>query len=496
VSWQVSSSDTHPVSGSFRFSVGAPSTVTRRVPTAPHNDLAGLLLGGMRGAGYVGLALGPGLLLVVLWLWPEGLSDRRTSRLLWVGLGVLVASSVGAELLQGVWAGGRPLSAIWSSPSSLSTHSRRLDQLMAVRYFLAFAFVCALTATVLSHPAPPTPAARRPRDAAPDQRPGQVRTRQSPRLLLLTAVTSAALMATWALAGHATIGSAAPVAITVNLLHLMALSTWLGGLVMVAVSLRPASRADDLAAVLPRFSRLAFACVALIVLSGTYLAWREVGSVAALRSTEYGRLLLVKLVGVVALIALGNLARRWVQRHLTSTPRRPALLPSTALGIVPVSEMTFEPLAYGQPELARLHRGVFAELGIAGLVLALSSALVVVLPARQDYVAPFHKTVTTAALRVDLDLATPRVGDAILRVTVRTPDGRPVPVTATSGSITLASPRLGPLALQPESQGGASSAGTANLKISLPARGIWTLQLTVQTSRIDATALSTDLPVS
>lgn len=49
VSWQVSSSDTHPVSGSFRFSVGAPSTVTRRVPTAPHNDLAGLLLGGMRG---------------------------------------------------------------------------------------------------------------------------------------------------------------------------------------------------------------------------------------------------------------------------------------------------------------------------------------------------------------------------------------------------------------------------------------------------------------
>jgi copper transport protein len=236
--------------------------------------------------------------------------------------------------------------------------------------------------------------------------------------------------------------------------------------------------------------------VALIVLSGTYLAWREVGSVAALRSTEYGRLLLGKLVGVVALIALGNLARRWVQRHLTSTPRRPALLPSTALGIVPVNEMTFEPSAYGQPELARLHRGVFAELGIAGLVLALSSALVVVLPARQDYVAPFHKTVTTAALRVDLDLATPRVGDAILRVTVRTPDGRPVPVTATSGSITLASPRLGPLALQPESQGGASSAGTANLKISLPARGIWTLQLTVQTSRIDATALSADLPVS
>jgi len=35
-----------------------------------------------------------------------------------------------------------------------------------------------------------------------------------------------------------------------------------------------------------------------------------------------------------------------------------------------------------------------------------------------------------------------------------------------------------------------------DLKVSLPARGTWTLRLTVQTSPVDATALSAQLPVS
>jgi len=497
VSWQVSSADTHPVSGSFRFSVGSASTVTGRVLAAgPRDDLAGLLLGGMRGVGYVGLALGPGLLLVLLGLWRKGLSDRRTRRFIWVGLGLLVASTMGAQLFQGVWASGQPLSAIFSSGGSLSTRSRRLDQLYAVRYFLAFAFVCAFAVTLLSPSAPPSPAARGPRDASPDDLPTERTNRRPSWVLLLGAVASTALMATWALAGHAATGSASPVAVAVNILHLMAMSTWLGGLALVAVSLRGASRAGDLATVLPRFSRLAFACVTTIVLTGTYLAWREVGSIAALRSTEYGRLLLVKLIGVVALIALGNLGRRWVQRHLFSAARRPILFPAAALGIVPVQEMTFRPVEYGQPELAGLHRGVLAELGIAGLVLALSSALVVVLPARQDYVAPFHKTFAASTVRVDLEVASPRVGDSVLQVTVHTPDGRPVRVTAVSGSITLASARLGPLALQPVSKGGSSTSGVTVIKVTLPARGIWTLQLTVQTSAVNATDLSTKLPVS
>lgn len=493
VNWQVSSTDTHPVSGSFRFSIGAPSTVTAGATGTGRNDLAGALLGGTRGLGYVGLALGPGLLLVVLALWRDGLSERRTTRLLWVGLGLLVTSTVGGMLLQGVWADGQPFSAIWSAPAELDTHSRRFDQIYAVRFYLVVAFGITLTAALAGRPSAP-PLVSTPRRGAAKRPPAPQPTARTPWVLALAATTSAALMATWAIAGHASTGSEVPLTVAANLVHLMAMSTWLGGLALVAVGLRPARLVDDLAAVMPRFSRLAFACVVVIVLTGTYLAWREVGSVDALRSTEYGRLLLVKLAAVLALLGLGNLARRWVQRHLPSAPRRPALLLHAA-GITATQEMTFRPQEYGRPELARLHRGVVAELGVAGAVLALTSALVVIVPARQDYVAPFHRTVTTAALTVDLDLSTPRVGDAVLTVTARTPDGRAAPLTGVRGSLTQAAAGLGPLALTPSSPDGASTSGVSDLSVTLSAQGSWTISLTVQTSPVDETALTAEMDV-
>jgi Putative copper export protein len=426
VSWHVSSDDTHPVSGSFRFSIGAPSTVTGVIPGAARNDVAGLLLGIARGAGYVGLALGPGLLLAVSFLWRQGLEDRGTRRLLYVGLTLLALSTVGEMLFQGVWASGRPLSAIWSSPETLDTRSHRFDQVHALRLYLIVAFGIALAAALpgqLSQSTPSTQAggaaaahkpnarANRERATAPTIAPARSPRTRLPALIGVAA-TSAALMATWAFAGHAAVGDAVPLAIAANLTHVVALTLWLGGLALVAVVLRPAARTVDLAAVLPRFSRLAFACVATLVATGTFMAWREVGSLDALISTEYGRVLLVKLLGVLTLVALGNLARRWVQRHLPSPPR--SRIPLGAVGVVPATVMTFQPLEYGPQEVRRLRRGILAELGIAAVVLGLTTALVVIVPARQDVVRPFHRVLNAPGLTVVVDVPTPRVGDAIL----------------------------------------------------------------------------------
>ncbi len=499
VSWQVSSTDTHPVSGSFRFSIGAASVVAAGSTGNQNNDLAGLLLGVSRGVGFVGLALGPGLLLVVLALWRDGLTDARVRRLLWSGLGLLVLSTLGGMLLQGVWADGQPLSAIWSAPGSLDTHSRRFDLLYAARFYLVVAFGITLMAAVARRAGPVPDEPPRRRGPAMPADPGTPLL--SPAWVLgLAAAVSAGLMVTWAMAGHAATGTVAPLAVAANVVHLVAMSTWLGGLALVAIALRPAARVGDLAAVLPRFSRLAFTCVLVIVATGTFLAWREVRSLDALRSTEYGRLLLVKLAGVVALVALGNLARTWVQRHLVTTTRRPPLVPPLA-GVVPVREMTFRPLEAGPGQLRRLHAGLVAEIGIAVAVLGLTSALVVIVPAQQEYVAPFHKTVTTNGTIVDLDLAEPRVGDTVLHVIVRGADGRPMAVTAMRGSMTLPAGGLGRLDLQPVLSGGVSAAGASatgeeDLKVSLPARGTWTLRLTVQTSPVEATALSADIIVS
>jgi copper transport protein len=58
-----------------------------------------------------------------------------------------------------------------------------------------------------------------------------------------------------------------------------------------------------------RFSPLALGCIAAIVATGTYQAWRGVGSWGALTDTTYGRLLLVKIGAMCVLITLGHLAR-------------------------------------------------------------------------------------------------------------------------------------------------------------------------------------------
>ena len=138
------------------------------------------MLGIARAAGYLGLALGPGLLLVASLLWRPGSQDGITRRLLYAGVTLLALSTLGEMLLEGVWASGRPFSAIWSSPGSLDTRSHRFDQLHALRLYLLVAFGIALaaalagpgsTSSVRSSEAPVTGGSPRVPRAAAGQRP-------------------------------------------------------------------------------------------------------------------------------------------------------------------------------------------------------------------------------------------------------------------------------------------------------------------------------------
>ena len=67
-----------------------------------------------------------------------------------------------------------------------------------------------------------------------------------------------------------------------------------------------------------RFSRLAGICLLVVAASGSYNAWIELGAVSALWSTDYGRILALKLVVVLVLVAIGAENRFWIV---------PALLP-------------------------------------------------------------------------------------------------------------------------------------------------------------------------
>ena len=66
----------------------------------------------------------------------------------------------------------------------------------------------------------------------------------------------------------------------------------------------------------PRFSNVALGAVVVLIGSGTYQGWRQVGSFGALKDTTYGRLLLVK-IGLVAVVVLAAaLTRDIVQQRL------------------------------------------------------------------------------------------------------------------------------------------------------------------------------------
>ena len=102
-------------------------------------------------------------------------------------------------------------------------------------------------------------------------------------------------------------------AIASDALHLLAAAIWGGGLLLLAVVLVPALRLlpagtwrAALRVAIPRFSVLGVAAWGILLLSGLYSAWLQVGSLEALSQTPYGQTLLLKgalLVPVLALAA-------------------------------------------------------------------------------------------------------------------------------------------------------------------------------------------------
>ncbi|MGH7871794.1 MAG: CopD family protein [Candidatus Binatia bacterium] len=133
--------------------------------------------------------------------------------------------------------------------------------------------------------------------------------------LFIGAVLGTSLLTSLAFAGHASAadGSAFFLQVSFDALHLLAAGFWLGGLPSLGLLLRQCQRngAAELHAsaqiATRRFSALALASVALLILSGSYNAWNLVGGFAPLFGTAYGKLLLLKLALLLPLLALGAL---------------------------------------------------------------------------------------------------------------------------------------------------------------------------------------------
>ncbi|MEU7704432.1 copper resistance CopC/CopD family protein [Streptomyces nodosus] len=358
VTYQVVSADSHPVAGAFTFSIGAPSATTVS-PTeqAAGGGVVGGLYGFARYVSYTGFILLVGGAAFVLACWQRGAGVRAVQRLVVTGWVTLTAATLALLLLRGSYTGSGKVADIFDLSligQVLATKSgaalvSRLLLLAAGALFVAVLFGAyvrrdadgAETADAGGEAGVPdagasgSPASPGTGDAAEPDSTSAADTANAADaadlaaekrdltfgLAIGGAVVAAGLAATWAMAEHASTGIQTGLAMPVDILHLLSVAVWLGGLAALLVALYRAPSIE--AAAVRRFSRIAFGSVLTLAATGIYQSWRQLGSWSALTGTTYGQLLLSKvgLIAVVIGIAWGS--RRWTAR-LADTPAEAA----------------------------------------------------------------------------------------------------------------------------------------------------------------------------
>jgi len=309
VLWRsLSTADGHTAQGYFAFTVGTAADVQTVVPPAltategPPDWLRTV----SRWLALLGLA-------ATVAVWPIWLFVLRpaispvwqlgpglTRRIRWFAVGALafaVGGSVVALLVQAAGIGG---SAGLLDGLRTTLGETRYGTLWLIRIGLFLVFAAALMGAAWWRP-----------------------WRRSPLSIGLVGF-SALLPLPFSLIAHA---AAQPegraTAIAFDLLHATAASLWVGGLFVLVVGLvptlrdlTPAGRREVLARAIPRFSTIALIAWAILVLSGLYNAWLNVGNLEALRTTDYGKSLILKLAILVPLLGLAAFNLLVVNRRL------------------------------------------------------------------------------------------------------------------------------------------------------------------------------------
>ncbi|OKI00379.1 hypothetical protein A6A06_22660 [Streptomyces sp. CB02923] len=357
VAWQAVSADSHPVSGAFTFSVGAPSATSAPLPQQEvGGGVVGALYGIARYLAYAGFVVLVGGAAFVLVCRPAAARVRSVQRLVARGWAALTAATIAMLLLRTPYTTSGDLADVFdlgglrqvleTKPGAALVS--RLLLLAAAALFVAVLFGAYARAqrgegrtgaeaadggegAPGAPEAPVTPGARdtpstpgtsdapgtdEPGTDAPGSTApvGDAKRRKDLvfGLSLGGGIVAVGLAATWAMAEHASTGLQTAVAMPVDVLHLLAVATWLGGLTALLVSLY---RGPSVArSEVRRFSRLAFGSVLVVVATGVYQSWRQVGTWKALADTSYGKLLLIKVALVVVLVGVAWFSRRWTAR--------------------------------------------------------------------------------------------------------------------------------------------------------------------------------------
>ena len=456
-SYRVVSADSHPVGGVVRFSIGgAAQAPVTAAPSAGTDGGVSMLLNIARSFSFVGLAVAGGWWLM-FWLagreplggsaddQPERAWLPRSRALIAAGLGSALFGVVVELIGQGPYVSGASLGALGRSELLADTLASPFGRWHLAELVLLAVLLLAVLAGVVE-------------DASRYRRTGWA----------VGAVLWAAVLACVAATGHAAARSPVWLGELSIWLHLAAVTTWIGGLAVLAVAVLARREGDTTPALaLPVFSQVALACVAVIAATGTYQAYRELGAWSELIDTEYGLLVLAKIGLFCVLIGLGAVARRTL-RH------------DDGAG-APVDQ-------------SRLRLGVVVELALAVAVLVVSAVLVAQPPGHAaSATVPAVADTATVALSTDRELTVEvdpaRAGRVVVTLSV-TPGDAVQSMTVTA---TLPSESIGPI---PVPVTAVDDLAFRSGPVDLPAAGTWQFAVAVQTSEFDVTTATVPIVLS
>ncbi|MFF3174247.1 copper resistance CopC/CopD family protein [Streptomyces sp. NPDC057900] len=538
VAWQAVSADSHPVSGAFTFSIGAPSKTTVALPdNEAGGGLVGTLYGIARYAAYAGFIVLAGGAAFVLACWQRGAGARPLQRLVVRGWMTLTVATLAMLLLRNPYTGSGKLADAFDLDGLQAVLDTKPGAALVSRLLLLGA--SALFIAVLFGAYAKREDEREKKDLTFGLAAGG-------------AVIAAGIAGTWALAEHASTGIQSGIAMPVDVLHLLAVATWLGGLAALLVALY---RTPDVTAdAVRRFSRIAFCSVLVVVATGIYQSWRQLGSWSALTDTGYGQLLLVKVGLVAVLVGVASFSRRWTGRLATggggavataetktetkttkaeagaeaaaeaeagavpasssgdSTSQDPARAVQLARQKAAVATAEKKRVRDADPDRSGLRRSVLAEVGVAVALLAVTTILTSTEPGRTEEEAarasnaaaapaasgpvnltlPFDTGGKNGKGTVRMDIDPGRTGTNALHLWIEDAKGKAMDVPEVKLALTLKSKDIGPLPVVPVrlTEGHWTSSG-----LQIPMAGDWTVAVTVRTSDIDQTTVDKNVKI-
>ncbi|MEV5144383.1 copper resistance protein CopC [Streptomyces sp. NPDC052727] len=529
VTYQVVSADSHPVAGAYTFSIGAPSqTVVSGTGPAAGGGVVGGLYAFGRYASYAGFIVLAGGAAFVLACWRRGAGVRPLQRLVVGGWVALTAATLWLLLLRGAYTSSGKFADVFDLDLLGQVMQTKTGAALVSRLLLLAA--AALFVAVLF-------------GAYPRREQGEEKRDLTFGLAVGGVVVAAGLATSWAMAEHASTGLQPGIAMPVDVVHLLAVAAWLGGLTALLTALyrAPAETPVEAAAV-RRFSRVAFGSVLALVVTGVYQSWRQLGSWSAFTETRYGQLLLVKIGLVAVLVGIAAVSRRWTGRLTDPAVRtgkagkgqaqarkeetqahKEQVAASKTAGAgasqraaqlarqrAAVDAAREKRLRDGDPNRFGLRRSVLAEAGVALVLLAVTTALTQTEPGRTEQEAkaatstsegsgtsaasgaltldmPFDTGGTDGKGVVSIGLDPARVGGNEMHVYVQRPNGRAFDVPEVKVSFTLEAKKIGPLPVNPDHI--ATGHWSAN-GVQIPMAGDWKIAVTVRTSDIDQTTVS------